>query len=541
MQTTLFRCVWILTVGAFSIAATYPMSQDSPQTTPEASAWARTSTAGEVQAFFTQLKAAEYGDRLTMEAIGETTEGREIGLISCGQPVPRRATAQACGDRLRVLITGNIHGGEVEGKEALQLLLRDVVQQADVEWLDQVALFAVPVYNPDGNEAIAPTNRVTQNGPEGGVGERANGQGLDLNRDFIKAEAPETRALLGLMARLDPHLYIDLHTTNGSDHAYHLTYAPSLSTNVDPIIDSLARTHMLPTVRDAMLQRAGWRLFDYGNYSGRDQVQWTTYDHRPRFGTNYVGLRNRFSVLSEAYSYLPFRTRVEVTYDFVAELLDYAASHAASLREACAAADERCRRGGLSLGVQTGLGEGELSEVLRGELTSVELPGLGTRHQAGDSWRAETVRVRVRFESDRQVAWPQAWVVTAGIPAVQDMLELHGVRFRVLEDSPIAAVEVFDVSEVRRAKRLFQGHHEVSVRGAWVQRTIELPVGALWIPCTQRLGRVAAQLLDPESEDSLSTWNVLDVDLGEGDPSGGRLFPVVRIMSLSDDGEGMIR
>jgi len=505
-----------------------------PRTAAEKADWARTSTHAEVRAFIDRLGSLSDSPRLAMDVVGASPEGRDLLLVRVGSPLPERALAAACGDRLRVLITGNIHGGEVEGKEALQQILRELVSGQHAPLLEKLALFVVPVYNADGNDAIARTNRVSQNGPDEGVGERANGQGLDLNRDFIKAESPEAQALLSLMNSIDPHLYVDLHTTNGSDHGYHLTYAPSLSTNVDPDLNRMAREQFLPSVREAMDRRAGWRIFDYGNFSGREQVQWTTYDHRPRFGTNYVGLRNRFSILSEAFSYLPLVERVDVTHDFVLEILAYAAGHAEGLRGACQAADERALSGALTLGVETSLAAGQPLEILRGSLTAVELPELGTRRVAGSEWSTETMQVRVAFESKRQVALPDAWALPNPTPEVLARLAWHGLRTVTLEQSQTQTVEAFQVEEIRRARRLFQGHHETSLSGNWQAREQDLPAGTVLVSARQRLVRVAAQLLEPETEDGLVTWNLLDDALGETEGAEHPFYPVLRLPSVPE-------
>ena len=142
------------------------------------------------------------------------------------------------GSRLRALILANIHGGEVEGKEAVQMLLREIAIGEHEDILEHFDIVFVPVFNADGNDEISARNRVSQNGPDRGVGQRHNAQDLDLNRDYVKAETPEVRAQLGLFRAFDPDLYMDLHTTNGSDHGYQLTYAPSLSTNLDPELDA---------------------------------------------------------------------------------------------------------------------------------------------------------------------------------------------------------------------------------------------------------------------------------------------------------------
>lgn len=506
--------------------------QDHPRTTPEATGYARTSTTAEVRAFLESLEALPHAERVhLLGGWGKTVEGKEMMVVMAGLPAPEHPMASLAPDRLRVLVNANIHGGEVEGKEAVQLLLREIARGEHEALLGRCALLVVPVYNADGNDRIDRTHRVSQNGPDGGVGTRANAQGLDLNRDFVKAESPECKGLLALTTAWDPHLWMDLHTTNGSAHGYHLTYAPSLSTNVDPALDRVAREVLLREVRSEMRARHGFRVFDYGNFRGREERAWITYDHRPRFGTNYVGLRNRFSILSEAFSYLPFRERVEVTHAFVLECLRAAARHADTLRAVCAEADTATTRGEASFGWDTTLAGGGMGEVLVGEVREVELEDLGTRRIAGHEWRAETMRVRVAFTSRERERLPAGYALPAPNALCKETLKRHGLELAALAEPAEARVAVFHPTEVRRARRPFQGHHEIGLRGAWSEpRTVTLPAGAWIVSARQPLGRVAAQLLEPRSEDSLSTWNVFEEETRAAGEDGAGAYPVLRLL-----------
>ena len=252
-----------------------------------------------------------------------------------------------------VYVQGNIHAGEVEGKEALLALVRDLANSSD-NVLDSIVLIVVPIYNADGNERWAPqaVNRTEQNGPES-VGQRPNAKMLDLNRDYVKAEAPETRASLAAFEKWNPDVFVDLHTTDGSFHGYALTYAPSLNPAAFDA-GSYTMDSLLPELRRRMQARDGFAVFDYGNfdtqYEERDisdtvKSGWYSYDHRPRFGTNYFGLRQRVSILSEAYSHDPFERRVKSTYAFVHEILSLVAERGARIRAIEAAADSGFARG----------------------------------------------------------------------------------------------------------------------------------------------------------------------------------------------------
>src|SRR5436190_15388106 len=184
-------------------------------------------------------------------------------------------------------------------------------------------------------------NRSEQNGPAI-VGQRANGQGLDLNRDYIKAEAPETRAALEFFRAWDPDVFVDLHTTDGSLHGYNLTWSPPLnpaSRFTGPWIGDT----ILPALRAALRKNERIATFPYGNFVAQDSVEqgWFTYDPRPRFGTNYYGLRGRVAVLSEAYSHDPLKRRITSTYAFVMELLTVVSDNAADFLEVGREADRR--------------------------------------------------------------------------------------------------------------------------------------------------------------------------------------------------------
>ena len=528
MRFRLVPCVASLVLSLAALGAGSGAPDELPYTVPEASAWRRTSTTGEVQRFLEELRALPHAERLVVSSMGASHEGKQLTIVLASDPPLAEPDARAAGERLRVLVNANIHGGEVEGKEAVQILLREIAHGQHAELLAQAAIVFVPVFNPDGNDRISPTQRVNQNGPDGGVGERANAQGLDLNRDFVKVESPECAALLTLANRFDPELFLDLHTTNGSAHGYHLTYAPSLSTNVDPALDAYARERLLPAVRAALLADFGFRVFDYGNFEGRGERTWSTYDHRPRFGTNYFGLRNRVAVLSEAYSNLDLRERVEVTRAFVRETIAQAAASRDELRAAQAAAEERLARGTADFAWDTVLDAGRAAEVLVGEVRDVVLEGLGTRHVAEPVWRAATLPVRDRFVSRARAPLPDAWALPEPLERTREVLRRHGLWIVELTEPATVAVEAFAPSAVRRAARAFQGHHEVALEGEWRSATRELPVGAWIVSARQPLGRLAAQLLEPLSEDSLATWSVLGEApaSAEGEPAD---YPVLRL------------
>ncbi len=511
-----------------------------PATVAESSGYTRSSTMAEVTAFLESLDPLPRGGWLQRRVIGQTSEGQDLIAVTVTAP----GSAEEVAARPAVLVNANIHGGEIEGKVAVQLLLREFAVGYHRHLAEGLRLTFVPVYNADGNDRIARTNRVTQNGPDGGVGERPNAMGLDLNRDFVKVESPEARALTGLVNELRPIAFMDLHTTNGSYHGYDLTYSPSLSPNANPALDAYVRGALLSGVRER-LRLARFEVFDYGNFEypprkrgsrgdRGDPVAWSTYDSRPRFGTNLMGLRDTVSILSEAYSYLPYQRRVEATYAFMFASLQRIAEDREAIQELIdASRAARVDANGevtWMLGVDCELAPGRQLPVRVSAIDTVEVDldpekrGMqaGTRRVARgpESVRVVEMEVRDRFQPTRMAEVGRCFVLQDAPPAVLEALRVHlgdGSGPRMLEEDVELELRRFTVSSADRATRPFQGHREVSVEGEWSSRVTRVLAGSVLVPCTP----LTAHLLHPESDDSLTTWNFFDDALFEGSPEDG--------------------
>ncbi len=321
------RTLLALVCAAPSLAA-----QARPLTTAERSNYAATSTTAEVGAFLDSLQLG--GAPIAVSEFGTTALGKPLYLVVASDPAVTSSREAAAAGKLVIYLQGNIHAGEVEGKEAVLALLRELAGPRR-DLLQKLVILVAPDYNPDGNDALGAqaTNRSEQNGPEL-VGRRPDGLNLDLNRDYFKAEAPETRASLAqIYDTWDPALMVDLHTTDGTRHGYLLTYAPPLDPNGPAGPTVFIRDQMLPAIRKALQDKYGEPTFDYGNVdTPLEPKSWDSYAPLGWYGTNYVGLRGRMAILSEAYSHADFKTRVRVTHDFLVEILSYAALHAEEIR-----------------------------------------------------------------------------------------------------------------------------------------------------------------------------------------------------------------
>jgi hypothetical protein len=471
------------------------------------------------------------GAPISVSEMGWTALGKPVLLaIASDPPVTSPAEAAASG-RLVVYLQANIHAGEVEGKEAVLILLRELATTRR-DLLQQLVVLAAPDYNPDGNDAFGPVavNRGEQAGPDL-VGQRADALNLDLNRDYFKAEAPETRASLArVYATWDPALMVDCHTTDGTLHGYLLTYAPPL----DPVGPrgpmGYVSGQMLPALRRTLEQKYHEPIFDYGNVEDPlDPKSWDTYAPLGWYGTNYVGLRGRMAILSEAYSHADFRTRVQVTHDFLFEVLAYAAAHAEEIRRVEREADRQTTLEGA--GTTAGAGAGvaarpDLAVQYRQTTRGVEPVVLAVMRPSGDTTRRgrprlvptgeyRTVRipVNVLFADSVTRPLPAGYFVPAAAEEVATLLRLHGIQVQRLGAEWTDTVETVQAGQLAWAPREFQGHHLLAISATYARARRSLPAGTYFVPTAQPLGRLVFALLEPEGW-GLARWGVFDRQLG---------------------------
>ena len=531
-----------LGVASLVACAVVNAQRDEPRSVAERSGFTETGRFADVRAFIEALAAGT--PKVRVESFGTSEEGRALPLVVIGDPPGRPGQIRVP----VVLVMANIHAGEVEGKEATLHLMRRLTH-GDLQPLVNAALWLfAPIYNADGNEKISLANRTEQNGPIGGVGTRENAKGLDLNRDFMKLESAEARALVALMTRWDPDVVIDLHTTNGSYHGYHLTYAPSLNPNADARIIEFTRDKLLSTVRRAMASRHAFRVFDYGNFAHVDSLDeelegfasddtrkkaWRTFDERPRFGNNYIGLRNRIAVLSEAYSYLDFERRIKATEAFVEEIIRFVSANGAEIKALTRRTDNEWTRaqGTRDAGVAFELHPlPQPVDVLVGAVGTMPNPRSGkpmtTMVESVAIPTSMTVYDRFTATVSRRV--PREYIVRSSssvlLDSVARVLAGHGIRVDRLGTAARRSVDQFVIDRVAHAERAFQGHHETTVTGRFEHKDVDVPAGSLVIRTDQQLGRLVFYLLEPESNDGLGTWNVFDAELG-----AGKVHPVSKV------------
>jgi len=531
---------------------------DQLKSRAELTNYEETSRYEDVTRFIGELQKRTY--KLRVESFGKTEEGRDLPLmIFADPPISQPREARASGKPV-IFIQANIHAGEVEGKEAALHLARRIATGDLRSLLDNLIILIAPIYNADGNEKISLNNRTAQNGPIGGVGTRENAKGYDLNRDYMKLETPEANALVGLFNRWDPHLTVDLHTTNGSYHGYHLTYAPTLNPNADARLIAFERNKMLPAIARATLKTHKFRTYYYGNFATRERMNsemenfemqrsgreaqpadkpetkiWRTFDHRPRFGNNYCGLRNRLTILSEAYSYLDFKGRVAVTEAFVEEIFKYSALRAGEIAALIKSVDDDASSGRAGRQGQQGVAF-ELKpldkpvDILVGEVEKVKNPRSGKMMTAmvENKFTPTPMPDYGLFAATKSLALPRAYLFRNedGMKTVIAKLLAHGVAVEELTEPLTAEVESFVIDDVKKAARAFQGHAEVKLKGRLQKETVQFPAGSILVRASQPSASLIFYLLEAESDDGFVNWNFLDPYLEKG-----KTYPIYRLTS----------
>ena len=536
-------------------------------TRPERTDYAETSRYDEVIAYMKQMAAVNPNIHLT--TYGYTTEGRPLPLAVIGAPGASAEQVLAT-NKTRVYIQGNIHAGEVEGKEALLWLLRSIAKGERNAWLKTTVLLINPIYNADGNERVSVSNRGSPAGPVGGMGTRENAQGLDLNRDGTKMETAEARSMAGLLTRYQPHVAMDLHTTDGSSTSgFNMTYETSLNPNNSRAQTSLLRDVLLPEITKSVKAKHGSDWFYYGGVSGTgEQRAWRSDAElaKPRYTSTYYGVRNILGLLTETYSYASFKTRIVETYWFLEESLSYVASHGETVRDVVAKANAESIIG-QQLAVRQQLVKAPaLQKIVFAPTISVRNPYVADRpyrlRPDGQDRAAVTSEMLPFYgtaEPTETTLAPRVWVVpmsaaAAATPApapggfgggrggaqgtptqrmmatVIDRLEAHGIRYRVTTAEQPFSGDRFKIATNTVETREYQGAHKGrTLTGVWEATEQPLPAGSLVIPMDQPLARLAFILMDPRSDDGFMWWNLLDAVLGQTPAPG--YYPVLRSMN----------
>jgi hypothetical protein len=502
--------VVLLTALAASMTAA---AKPELRTLAERSAFISTGRYAEVEALCAGFARA-FPQSVRCIEFGRSPEGRPmLALVASTGGVLSAAEARARGLPV-LLVQGGIHAGEIDGKDAGFLALREVLEgKAARKALDQQVLLFVPVFNVDGHERFGRWNRPNQRGPEA-MGWRTTAQNLNLNRDYAKADSPEMQAMLRLIEDWDPIATIDLHATNGAQFEHDIAIQVEPLHAGDADLRRAGRA-LRDAVIDELRRQGSWPLAFYPSFEEYDNPASGIVDGvaPPRFSTGYFHLRNRFAMLVETHSWKDYPTRVRITRNTVIAVLQQTAEHGRRWLRLAADADRRAATlAGQAVALDY-LASAESREIeFRGyaytRTPSAVSGALVTRYdeRTPQLWR---IPLRDQIEVSRSVAAPGAgyWVPPAHAAMVAERLRVHGIAFRTLDTAQSQqAVSAFRADKATADARPLEGRQRMSFEGEWHSEHRDLPAGALFVPIAQPKARLVAALLEPQAPDSLAAW-----------------------------------
>ena len=501
------------------LLAAAPLSHAAPDlsTISERSGFQATGRYDEVVKLCGAFQAA-YPKQVKCVEFGRTPEGRPmLALIASnsGALTAQRAKQQG----LPVtLIQGGIHAGEIDGKDAGFLALRGVLENKLARGaLDQQVLVFVPVFNVDGHERFGKWNRPNQRGPVE-MGWRTTAQNFNLNRDYVKADAPEMQAMLALVNAWDPLTYVDLHVTDGAKFQHDVSIQVEPVYSGDPALRSAGLALRTNVIADIAKLGSTPQSY-YMSFAKTDDPQSGFIDGAsdPRFSTGYFPLRNRMAMLVETHSWKDYPTRVRVTHNSVISVLEQVARHGKQWQQTALAADARALRlAGTPVALTYRTTDKTEMVDFQGYAytrTPSEVSGiLMTRY---DETRPQVWRVPLREEvvADRQVTAPRAGYIVPAAHAdmVAAKLAQHGIAFRKLDKAiPQAPVETFRADKAVFGATSFESHQRLTLEGAWKAEPRAVTRGSLFVPVAQPKARLVVAMLEPQAPDSLLAWGLFN-------------------------------
>jgi hypothetical protein len=497
----------LLLAAAPALAAPPPLG-----TVSEASGFTRTGRYDEVVKLCDDFAKA-YPAAVRCFEFGTTPQGRPMKALVAstrGALDPAAARAQ---NLPVVLVQGGIHAGEIDGKDAGFLALREVLGgKAAKGALDKLVLVFVPVFNVDGHERFGAWNRPNQRGPVE-MGWRTTAQNYNLNRDYLKADSPEMQAMLGLVQAWEPLAVVDLHATDGAQFEHDISIQVEPVHAGDPALREAGRAWRDGVIAD-LEKQGSLPLPFYPSFVVGDDPSSGFADGvaPPRFSTGYFWLRNRLGMLVETHSWREYPHRVRITRNTVVSVLERLAANGQAWQRLAREADVRAGRpDGAPQPLAYTAGPNERLIDFRGYAytrTPSEVSGaLMTRYDESTPqiWR---IPLRDDVQPSITVAAPGAgYLVPAEHAAfVGAKLRLHGVEFREIAAGGEREVEAFRAETAQLSAGSLESHQTLAVTGEWAKETRAVPAGSLYVPLRQPRARVVMVLLEPKAPDSLLAW-----------------------------------
>ncbi|WP_343226752.1 M14 family metallopeptidase [Luteimonas sp. 8-5] len=481
-------------------------------TVAERSGFVRTGRYEEVIALCDAFARA-WPEAVRCETFGTSPEGRPMKLLVVTRSGAFTPEAAAAKNLPVMLAQGGIHSGEIDGKDAGFLLLREMLEgRAAPGALDKLVFLFVPVFNVDGHENFRAWNRPNQRGPEE-MGFRTTAQRYNLNRDYVKSDSAEMRAMLGLVQAWDPLVTLDLHVTDGAKFQHDISITGEPVNSGDPNLRVAGRA-LRDGIAERLTAQGSLPVTFYPSFVEDDNPASGFVDgvNTPRFSHGYFPLRNRIGILVETHSWRTYPERVRSTHDTVLDAIELTVANAAQWQAAADAAD----RDAVALGGKPVALSYKATDKVRTidflgyayTRTPSDVSGALMTHY--DEGKPEVWKLPLRDEivPDVEIVAPRAGYLVPAAYArrVSRWLDTHGIRYQPVDQPLQVAAQVFRADKVEFGKASMEGHQRLTVDGEWVDTKASLQAGALFVPVAQPLARLLVHILEPQAPDSMAAW-----------------------------------
>ncbi len=458
-------------------------------------------------------KLANASPYVEYQSFGTSPQGRELPLLIVNKNGQFNAAEVRKTNQVVFYIQAGIHSGEIDGKDAGLMLIRDlVIKNKFPHLLDHVTILFNPIFNVDGHERFGPYNRANQNGPAE-MGWRVTAQNLNLNRDYLKADAPEMQAMLGLYNEWLPEFFADCHVTDGADYQYVVTYKIELHGIQDAAIIDWTQKNYLPPLQRKM-KKSGFPIIEYVSLRKAHDLEsgmgtWAT---PPRLSDGYSAIQNRPGLLIETHMFKDYKTRVTGTYEILKHTLEILNEEYKILRQKIADADR--------LTASTAFRANPFTVVYKSSPDSTMIDFLGYEYEkiksdltGGDWYRFHADKPKTfhipffnKMEADVYVKLPEAYIIPVEWQQVIKRLELHGILFKRLKKAATIMVNSYTFQDVSWAKAPYEGRQTASFKVHPIREERVFPAGSAVIDMNQRTAKVIANILEPQARDSFVYW-----------------------------------
>ena len=460
-------------------------------------------------------KLANYSDYIQYKTFGKSVLGRDLPILIIDKNKNFTPESIKNSGNAILFVEACIHPGESEGKDAGLMLLRDLfVYNKYPKLLKNTSILFIPIFNTDGHERFSAYSRINQNGPKE-MGWRTTSQNYNLNRDFTKADAPEMQHWLSLFNKWLPDMFIDIHTSDGADYQYQLTYSMHIMGDMNKYQTQWQNKYLNSIEKN--LNRENILMFPYVSYriwhDPRSGLIRNTYS--PRYSTGYLANQNRPALLVETHMLKNYKTRVNATYHIIKNSIAYIDKHYKSLKNINKQADiEAANMSGKDfvLSYYTSkkdstsvLFKGVEYDIVHSDLTD------GMWVQFSKKPKEYQLVLFDKLKIGKTANLPTAYIVPAQWYPIIDKLKLHGIKYKTLKKDQKFKIKTYKFSNIQFANFPYEGRQRVrNFKMKEISLTQTYCAGSIIIPLNQRTAKIIAHLMEPESPDSFLRWGFLN-------------------------------